>query len=592
MLSLSRHIFKILGKDKRKILGLTFIGFLSNIIELIGLASIIPFILYVAQPDSLKKTFLSHYLNRTLLSNDNNLLIVMLLGILVLFIFKAAITTFIAHQQAKFSYSKAADLSKRQMTYYLSQSYLFFKSRNSHKLVHEARNIPFNFGFGILLPYLSIISELLLVSVIIFIIGILNWSLLLILCVTLLPLMLIMYMSIRKRIKTLGEYQEKLQPVAYSSIHQVTQSFPIVKLSGKEKYFLDKFEGYQRKIFDYQTTITTLSGIPRRIIEIAAIVGIILITLYYVEVNPDLNLFLMLSLFATASYRLMPSLHKIFTSLMLIKKSEYTIEILERAPLFEEKSVSQEDSKLKFNKSIKLNNISFTYPDDSQPALKDICFDIKKGEVLGLAGKSGEGKSTLLYLIMQFIPPGKGEVIIDDKVLGAEDIKNWHKLIGFVKHHDFLLDGSIKENIILGNNRAEEKRLKAAIEDASLSNFIFNLQDKENTQAGEGGIKLSEGQKQRIGIARALYKDAEIFIFDEATSALDSKTEREVLESIKNLKARGKTVILVSHRISTLSICDRILLMEKGEITGTYSFEKFSKTFNKFNELIESDIQG
>ena len=165
-----------------------------------------------------------------------------------------------------------------------------------------------------------------------------------------------------------------------------------------------------------------------------------------------------------------------------------------------------------------------------------------------------------------------GNILVDGVPFEKKHTSSWRSLIGYVKQDIFLLDGTIKDNITLGDTAVNEEMLLKAIKQASLDQLIDSLPDGIEHQIGEKGSQLSGGQRQRIGIARSLYRNAEILIFDEATSALDNKTEIEVTESIESLSETNKTIFIIAHRITTLRNCDRIYELKNGEISGVYTY--------------------
>jgi ABC-type bacteriocin/lantibiotic exporter with double-glycine peptidase domain len=217
-----------------------------------------------------------------------------------------------------------------------------------------------------------------------------------------------------------------------------------------------------------------------------------------------------------------------------------------------------------FKNNIQLNNVAFSYKKTNKLVLNNISFEIKKNQCLGIIGASGAGKSTLIDLILGLIRIKKGVVKIDGKTIDP-NIDKWKNLVGYVPQNIFLLEDTIKNNILFGDSNINPIALEESIEFANLSAFVNSLPNGIETKIGEHGNNLSGGQLQRIGIARALYKKPEILILDEATSALDNKTEIEILSTIEKLKT-NTTVIIITHRKSSLRICDSIIKIHKGQI--------------------------
>jgi len=239
---------------------------------------------------------------------------------------------------------------------------------------------------------------------------------------------------------------------------------------------------------------------------------------------------------------------------------------------------------LKLDKNIRLKNIHYNYPNASQTALKDINFVISAKSTIGLVGATGSGKTTTIDIILGLLEPQKGTLEVDGKIITKERIRSWQRSIGYVPQHIYLADDSIAANIAFGVEPQDIKieSVKKASKIANLDNFVINeLPEQYQTIIGERGVRLSGGQRQRIGIARALYHNPEVLILDEATSALDNQTEKIVMEAVNNL-SKNTTIILISHRLSTVKNCDMIFLLEKGEIKNHGTFEELIKLNESF----------
>ena len=228
-----------------------------------------------------------------------------------------------------------------------------------------------------------------------------------------------------------------------------------------------------------------------------------------------------------------------------------------------EKNRDKSSKKLTFN-NIKVQNLCFTYPNSSKEILSDINIEINKGEIVGLIGATGSGKSTLLNLFCGLIKPTKGKILADENDI-FENMHEWRSNLTLIPQNGFILDDTIKNNITFGETNLNIEKFDKVIKVSQLREFIDSLYLKEDTIVGEKGTKLSGGQIQRIEIARALYKDAEIIILDEATSALDEKTEKIFLDLFFKILI-NKTIIIVSHRNSTLKECSKIYNLENAKI--------------------------
>jgi len=276
-------------------------------------------------------------------------------------------------------------------------------------------------------------------------------------------------------------------------------------------------------------------------------------------------------LFAAATFRLMPSMTRIIGAIQNLRFSVPVIDELSgelslagRAPAFERVEL------LPLTKMIKLDEISFTYPGGEKRVLQDVSLNIPAGAFVGFIGKSGEGKSTLIDLILGLLEPESGHVYVDGVDIRS-NIRGWQNQIGYVPQSIFLMDDTLRNNIALGEQKDEiqEERVLSVIRSAQLESFIDLLPDGLDTVVGERGVRLSGGQRQRIGIARALYHNPSVIVLDEATSSLDPQTEADFMEAIGILRKENsqRTVLVITHRLSTVEQCSQIYRIMDGNIS-------------------------
>ena len=298
-------------------------------------------------------------------------------------------------------------------------------------------------------------------------------------------------------------------------------------------------------------------------------IGLLLVEVF--QGNSLLNLIPQLTVFLAASFRVIPSANKILSHAQVIKVCNASIELIHNDFLNLDYQVLKTETSpfpLQVNdfRTLELKNIFFRYDISQEDILKNLNFEINKGESIGIKGESGAGKSTLIDIILGLLDPSEGGIFIN-VVERNESNLNWGENVGYVPQNVFLLDDSIEKNIALGipENKIDSVKILSAIKSAQLNNFINSLPLGVKSVVGERGVRLSGGQRQRIGIARALYNDPDIIILDEATSALDSGTEASFMDVIYALKGE-KTILIVAHRLSTLSNCDKIFTIKDGKI--------------------------
>ena len=239
-----------------------------------------------------------------------------------------------------------------------------------------------------------------------------------------------------------------------------------------------------------------------------------------------------------------------------------------------------------FNRQITLKNVGYTYPGAVKPALSNINLTVPKGSILGITGKTGCGKSTLAQLLTAQNTPGIGEILFDDKAPQAFSRKDFNSHIAYVPQDVFLFSDTLAGNIAFGLAEGEEtdEKIEEAALQAGLGRDIAQFPLGLKTMLGERGVLLSGGQKQRVSIARALIKDAELYIFDDCLSAVDADTEKEIIQSLTQ-KLEGKTAIIISHRLASLQAAGHIVLLDEGKIAEEGTFSELVRAGGSFSEL-------
>ena len=330
----------------------------------------------------------------------------------------------------------------------------------------------------------------------------------------------------------------------------------------QENYFENLFTNSFKKSLDVEKKRNLILFAPKLITEVFFVSIFIFFIIFLLKKEIEfISIIPQLSIYFVAAVRMIPSINRMSLNLQTIKYGISSVDLLfEEFKRFEnENKISTEKNKtLELNNNIELKNISFSY-NNQKSILKNINLKIKKGSMIGIVGQTGEGKSTLVNILIGLLKPNSGSIILDN-VLFKENLYDSKNFIGYVPQDTFLLDGTIKQNIIFTLEQEfkyDEKNFNRAIRLSKLEKFVQSLPNNLNTHIGEGGSKLSGGQQQRVSIARALYRDPKILIFDESTSSLDLETERQIVEDISRMKV-NKTIILISHRETTLKYCDEI----------------------------------
>lgn len=576
--SFSDIYLRLSPPQRRRGVAIFLTTLINGFLDVLGIALIIPIIYLINDSPKIHSNKYLESLYRAFdFKNDTNFLLAFIAAIAVIFIFKNSISLLFNYLQERFIYQVGKETTIRQYKNYLLQDYLHISSINSNQLVQEVARVPMEFARNILSPTFFIATEYFVILFVVM--GVLwyDFKVIVLLVITLAPIVYLLNKATKNKINYYGNVRHAMQIRTFKEILDSLHAYIDVKLTNNENYFMTKNAKTLTEYFAVMTKLGVLQKVPVRLIETAAILGIAILYFFvnYLLDEPD-KIVAILILFATASYRLLPSLNRILTANMQIKGSSYVFDVLKPYQEGDDSSWKKEQANLKFSKTIELANIFFTYPEKHDYALNDISLKIEKGATIGLVGESGSGKSTLGKLLLRLIKEEKGSFCLDEKPLSDDDTVGWNDLVGYVQQDFYLLDASLAENIAFGvdEHEIDYDKIERVIEQVQLKEVVQGLKDGVHTTIGEFGGKLSGGQRQRIAIARALYKDAQILLLDEATSALDGETEHAIMHTLYDLKDLNLTLIIIAHRITTLEHCDVIFEMEKGRIKQALSYDE------------------
>tara|TARA_Y100000739_G_C20563154_1_gene444023 strand:- start:161 stop:1303 length:1143 start_codon:yes stop_codon:yes gene_type:complete len=376
----------------------------------------------------------------------------------------------------------------------------------------------------------------------------------------------------------------KLSKMQVKTLQESLGSIREIILSNNQNFYTKIFWEIDKPLRLTKADNIFIAGSPRYLLEASALILLSIVTFLLISLGTfSNNLILILGTFAFSAQRLLPTIQLIYSSWSDIKSSKDAV--LEVCKFLEQPIPKESNYKnlknLDIKKSLVLKSINFIYPSTNIEVLKSINIEIKKGEIIGIRGPTGSGKSTIINLLMGLLIPTNGELLLDDvsllKPKNYKKLLRWRNSISHVPQKIFLADSTIAENIAFGIRKEEIdfKKLEIAAKKANIYNYIKSKPLEFNTPVGELGIKLSGGQQQRIGIARALYRNSSFLVLDEATSALDQETESIVINNIKALKEEF-TIIMIAHRLNTLTHCDKVFEITNGQISNVQSgFKNF-----------------
>ncbi len=578
-----KQILYLFSSEERKSTFLLLIMIIvMAFIDTLGIASILPFMTVVTNPDIIDSNLILNkiYQISTGFGVENKTQFILFLGGLVLFLLILSLTfkALTTYLQVRFIKMREYSISSRIIEKYLRQPYSWFLNRNSAELgktvLSEVAVIIAN---GVT-PIMYLISAGLITITITVLLILVDIKIALIVAFLIGGSYGLIYFIFRKYIHRIGKQRLKNNELRFLAVNSAFSSPKELKIGGLEQIYVDRYSEYAKNYAKNQASIIILSQLPKFFLEAIAFSSILLLTIYLIIQNNNLNDAIpIISLYVFAGYRLLPSMQQIYISFNQLNYVGPALNSLYNdLKSLKTKEVENNKENIIFKKEIKLKDIYYNYPDRSKTTLKNININISAQTIVGIVGKTGSGKTTIIDIILGLLETQSGTLEVDGKIITKNNFRNWQQLIGYVPQQVYLSDDTVAANIAFGKKEIDVNQdavIKAA-KIANLHNFIKNeLPQNYLTNIGERGVKLSGGQKQRLGIARALYHNPQILILDEATSALDNTTESLVMESIENL-GKNKTIIIIAHRLSTLKKCDKIFLLDKGEIKKEGTFEQ------------------
>lgn len=577
---------------KNQFLVILFLMIVSAFAEIISLGAVVPFLGVLVSPEKVMnypyiKEISSYY---GIISAKD--LVFPITGLFVATaLFGAALRIILLKSSMKLIYSTGTDISVDVFRRTIYQPYLIHLSRNSSE-VSSGLNYKVGYTISIMHQTMSFItSAILLITMSLFLFF--SSSKIYILTALIFGTCygFISFFSKKK----LG-YNSTLISVESTKLIKIIQEglggIRDVLLDGTQELYTKIYKESDEKLRNSMGENVVLAGTPRFFMEGIGMVAIAVVAYNVSLTNEGLtNSIPFLGALALGAQRLLPAMQQTYSNWTAIIAAQTslkeTLDFLDQP--ISSFSASTKVQPLKLNNVIKLNNISFQYSKDDKNVLKNVSFEIKKGQRVGIVGGTGSGKSTLLDIIVGLISPSSGTLEIDGSILNNEKICSWQKSIAHVPQSIFLSDASLSENIALGLSLKDIdiERVISSAKSAKIHDLAKDLPRGYDTEVGERGVRLSGGQRQRIGIARAIYKDASILLLDEATSALDNTTERDVMNSINELN-KDLTVLIVAHRLSTIKSCDFIIELRHGEIAGVGNYETLINISESFREMTTS----
>ena len=591
--TIKNYIYILLPSEQKLTLLLLFMTLIAVLMDIAGILSVLPFMYVLTDPSIIEtseilKTVFEISLNYGIKTNHQFLIFLGILILILLFI-SLSFKSFMIYFQNRFIEMRKFSLAQRLVQSYLHQPYLWFLNRHSSSLCKNILDESHTVITRGLYHLINLITQIIVVLVLIslsiiadplisIVIGILFGSLY--------TLILILSKGI---VSKFGNQRFNYNELLFKIINETFTAIKQIKISGIENIKIKTISKLGINLAKNSAFVGTVSAIPRYVIELLVFGGMLTLTLYLMTKEGTFEKALpTIVLYAIIGYKLMPALQSIFLSLTNLNYVAISVDkISKELKLVKEFEILQKQERFQLNKSISLKKVFFKYPETSTNALNDINLNIKANSFFGIVGTTGSGKTTLVDIILNLLVADKGLLKVDNEPINNLNSRKWMKSVGYVPQNIFLIDDTFSANIALGINDEDidQIQLEKVSKIAEIHNHIIAEPGKYETQIGEQGVRLSGGQRQRIGIARALYHDPKVLILDEATSALDNITQKSILNNLKSMKT-DITIIMITHRLSTVKECDSIILMEKGEIKAQGTFEELLKRNDNFKDQL------
>jgi len=598
MIEIARKLTKILSPREIKLAyAVLTLNLFVACIEVLGIASILPFIAVLSNPDLVTSNeILRFFYDYFGFTETDDFLFFMGIAVFTVLVTSILIKALGFMVQIHFAFFRNYSISTRLVADYIQRPYSWYLNNHSSELaakvlnevsrvVHEAMFTTLNvfsqgFVVVLLLAMLIALDPVLAIGSGVILGG----------CYTLI------FLLVNRKMRANGEKVRLANMKRFKTVNEAFTGIKDVKILGLEDQFAEQFRSSSKTMASNNVSAKSIAEMPSFAMQGLVFGALVFFLLYLMQDKGSLEKALpMISVYAFAGYRLMPALQSIYNSLSILKFAESAVDALYRDVIESTEYVNgrtsdtQTDStkEIAYEKSLKLKSVVFSYESSTSRSLDGLSLNIAKNTMVGLIGGSGAGKTTIADILLGLLTPDSGGIYIDDeRISGKVRLRKLQKLMGYVPQQIFLTDDSIKANIAFGipEEDVDDEAIVRAAKTANIHDFVTKeLPEGYNTFVGERGVRLSGGQRQRIGLARALYHDPEILLLDEATSALDNITEKAVMQAVNQLNNK-KTIIIIAHRLSTIENCDNIFLINKGRLLaeGTYDelYEK-SELFRK-----------
>lgn len=574
---------------------------ITSLLELVGVGLIPVFVAILADPDRLlERPELLWLWEWTGVDDFESLFFFGTGALVVIFLFKNIYITFYHYVEGRYIWKRYEYISGKLFRSYMNAPYTFHLNRNSSIILRHVTEEGRYLANQVLGPMLKLLMNFIIMGGLLLLLLWVEPVISLIVFVVIGGVGGLFIWLLRNRMSGIGERANMARSEMIKFVNEGLEGIKEIRVLKRESWFVGRFVSKLRDFVHSQTFFTVVVHSNKPVTETVAVVGMLVIAVYlYLQGHSVESMITTMALFGAATVRMLPSMREIMRDINNLRYYSYSVtpiyedvlslnaggEKVSRGLEFDRTESRIVETSLRFEREIRFENVSFTYPEARVKTVRDLTFTIRKGEVAGLAGATGAGKTTIVDLMLGLLKPQQGTITFDG-INWTRYLSEHPHGIGYIPQSIFLIDDTLEHNIAFGlpDSSIDFNRIEECVRLAQLSGFVEGLPDGIHTVVGERGVRLSGGQRQRIGIARGLYHDPEILIMDEATSALDHRTEDEILSAIEQYREE-RTIIIITHRLSTLKLCNTIWFLENGRITDSGTLDSLTRNNPEFRKM-------
>ena len=574
---------------RRRSLGVTLSVFTRALLNFAGLAVLIPVLVIILDTEGIRSNrWLAALYDFGGFTSDRTFILTVCACVVAVILFKSLANLALYKIERNFIYDLYRELSRRLYVDYRNRGLGFIKSSNSAVLARNVNVVCLTFVTGVLMPVAAMASEAVLFALLFGSLAIYNPLVALLTLAIFVPSVALYYYLVRQRLNRYGEEENRAQRRKSRTVIETFRGYADLEIAGAYPAMLSDFDRSMDEIIRVRQRNATIAALPPMFTEVGLTVGMAVLVAFCAGTD-NTQMKLLFGIFAVAALRIMPSVRSIMGAWTSLRYNRYTIDVLRDARLYDTPAgIDTTQERMPFEREIRIEGLSFHFDDaPDRDILHDLSLTIRKGERIGIRGASGVGKTTLFNILLGFYRPTQGEVLLDGRPLGQYSESCWRRDCGVVMQEATIFADTIARNIGVVDEQPDMERVRRA---ARMANIVESLPMRYDTKIGLDGHGLSTGQRQRLFIARAAYKDAKYLFLDEATNSLDAANERSIMEKLQSF-FEGRTVVVVAHRLSTVMNADNIVVLDRGRIVEQGTHKELTARRGHYYNLVRNQLE-